>query len=278
MSDQPARGELFVATIAARQHGVVTVAQLRSAGIDKHGVMHRTKTGRLHRVHRGVYAVGHASLSFEGRCMAAALSGGNRSVVSHVSAAAIWGMLHPQRGSIEITVSTRNGRGRRNGIQIHRSPLDSLNATRRNGIPVTRPKRTLRDLHRGKSRHLYLRAVRRALDLRLISDADLRDETERSRSELERRMLALCRRHGLPTPQVNVQLGSFEVDFLWIDYALVVETDGFRFHRDRVAFESDRSRDAELQALGYRVVRFTHRQVDECSAQVVGRLRRVMRL
>jgi very-short-patch-repair endonuclease len=86
-------------------------------------------------------------------------------------------------------------------------------------------------------------------------------EPDLTRSELERRFLRLCRRHGLPKPEVNVRVGSFEIDFLWRDRSVVVETDGYRFHRGRVAFESDRARDAELKLLGYDVLRFTHRQV-----------------
>lgn len=98
-------------------------------------------------------------------------------------------------------------------------------------------------------------------------DADL------TRSELERRFLLLCRRHRLPTPEVNVRVGPFIVDFLWRDKRLIVETDGYRFHRGRSAFEGDRARDVELKLRGYEVVRFTYRQVVERASPVARTLR-----
>ncbi|MFL5908775.1 MAG: type IV toxin-antitoxin system AbiEi family antitoxin domain-containing protein, partial [Solirubrobacterales bacterium] len=111
----------MIAVIAARQHGVVSSAQLDRAGIDKDGTSRRLRAGRLHRVHRGVYAVGHARLSFEGRCIAASLASGEPAVVSHMSAAAVWGMLRPSSGPIDITVPGNGGRRKRTGIAIHRS-------------------------------------------------------------------------------------------------------------------------------------------------------------
>jgi very-short-patch-repair endonuclease len=114
--------------------------------------------------------------------------------------------------------------------------------------------------------------VRRALDLGLIKSSDLKRDDELNRSDLERVFLALCRRHRLPQSEVNVRVGSFEVDFLWRDRELIVETDGFRHHGDRVAFEADRSRDGRLQSLGYRVLRFTYRQVRDEARQVASAL------
>ena len=116
---------------------------------------------------------------------------------------------------------------------------------------------------------LYLRAVRRALDLRLVRESDIRSESELTRSELERRFVALCRRHRIPAPAVNAQVGGFEVDFSGSTTCLIAETDGFRYHGHRGAFEADRARDAALQALGYRVLRFTYRQVENEPRQVV---------
>jgi very-short-patch-repair endonuclease len=99
---------------------------------------------------------------------------------------------------------------------------------------------------------------------------------ELTRSELERRFLSLCRRHRLPTPEVNARVGRYEVDFLWRRQGVVVETDGFEFHRDRAAFEADRARDAELQLLGLRVLRFTYRAVRDEAGKVAATLRRVL--
>lgn len=202
MSDQSANPGRWIARVASRQHGVIAAAQLRAAGVDKHGITYRVKTGRLHRVHRGVYAVGHSSLSFEARCFAAALACGAAAAVSHVSAAALWRLLDPRRGPVHITVGTDNGRKSQVGIEIHRSAsLRPDEIVKRFGVPVTTPSRTLRDLGRSAPRRLYLRGSRRALDLGLISRADLESEDELTRSELERRFIALCRRHRIPSPR-----------------------------------------------------------------------------
>ncbi len=117
--------------------------------------------------------------------------------------------------------------------------------------------------------------MRRGLDLRLISSNDLGPDPAVTRSELERVFLSLCRRHRLPQPEVNARVGPHEVDFLWRDRALIVETDGFRHHGDREAFERDRARDALLQSLGFKVLRFTHRQVLDRTA-VVAALRSLL--
>jgi very-short-patch-repair endonuclease len=273
MREERAKSDQVVAKIAGRQHGVVSAAQLGPAGIDKDAVTRRVKACRLHRIHRGVYAVGHTRLTFEGRCMAAVLALGEGAVVSHQSAAALWGMLKPHSGPIHVSVIGDGGRRKRRGIQVHRShSLIAGVTTRRKGIAVTNPVRTLQDLRRTVPQPVYRRAVRRALDLRLIR-SDQVSEPDLTRSELERLFLAICRRHRLPQPEVNARLGPYEVDFLWRDRALVVETDGFRHHGDRAAFESDRVRDADVQRFGFRVLRFTYRQVTEDRTSVVAALR-----
>lgn len=262
MRDKRAKGDLVIARIAARQHGVVSSSQLASVGLGREAVRRRASLGRLHRLHRGVYAVGHTKLSFEGRCIAAALAVGDDAVVSHGSAAMVWGILPSNEGRIEVSVPGSGGRRKRHGITIHRSlSLIAAVTTRRNGIAVTKPARTLRELHRSVPQPVYRRAVRRALDLGLIRSSDLKEEDELTRSELERMFISLCRRHRFPQPEVNVRVGPYEVDFLWRDRRLIVETDGFRHHGNRAAFESDRGRDAFLQSRGYRVLRFTYRQV-----------------
>jgi very-short-patch-repair endonuclease len=277
MGNKPAKCDLVIARIAARQHGVVSAAQLRTAGMSRPVVSKRTKAGRLHRLHRGVYAVGHTRLTFEGRCMAAVLALGDGAAVSHHSAAALWRMVPPRGGPIHITVSGDNGRERRRGIAVHRShSLIAGVTTPRDGIAVTKPKRTLRDLHATSSLPVFRAAVRRALDLRLISNDDLRDSDDLTRSKLERLFLSLCRRHRLPQPEVNVRLGPHEVDFLWRAEQLIVETDGFRHHGHRAAFESDRARDAYLQSQGFRVLRFTYRQLRDEPRGVAGSLRALL--
>jgi very-short-patch-repair endonuclease len=179
---------------------------------------------------------------------------------------------------IEVTLAASDGRKKRRGIRIHRSlTIDPGAVTRRSGIPITSPARTLRDLRRTVPAVAFQRAVRRALDLRLVTTTTLDFEPDLTRSELERMFLRLCRRHHLPAPEVNARVGPFEIDFLWRDLSLIVETDGFRYHGGRAAFELDRARDARLQALGYRVVRLTYRQLQESPGDVVAALRSLMR-
>jgi very-short-patch-repair endonuclease len=265
-----------IARIAENQHGVISTSQLESAGLSRRAIGKRVRAGRLHRLHRGVYALGHSNVSFEGRCMAATLALGDRAVVSHRSAAAVWGMLKPHSGPVELTVRGDSGRRKRSGIAMHRShTLASRLTTRRHNVPVTRPARTLRDLRRTVPQPVYRAAVRKALDRRLIRSSGI-PEADLTRSELERLLLRLCRRHRLPQPEVNVRVGRYEVDFLWRAACLIVEVDGFRHHGHRAAFESDRVRDAHLQSLGYRVLRFTYRQVQQSSAEVAAALRALL--
>jgi predicted transcriptional regulator of viral defense system len=147
IGEERANPDQVVAAIAARQHGVVCFAQLQIAGLHRNAVSVHVRAGRLHRLHRGIYAVGHTRLSFEGRCLAAVLALGESAVISHHSAGAIWGMLKPTDGPIHITLPGNGGRKRRRGIAIHRSgSLVAGVSTRRHGIAVTKPARTLRDL------------------------------------------------------------------------------------------------------------------------------------
>ncbi|MGH2980892.1 MAG: endonuclease domain-containing protein [Solirubrobacterales bacterium] len=137
--------------------------------------------------------------------------------------------------------------------------MSSDQVTHHKSIPVTNPARTIVDLRRTIPPWLLRRAIREAEAIGL----DTGESVERSytRSELEHRFLRLCRRHRIPPPEPNIQIGAFTVDFLWSDHMLVAETDGYRYHRGAIAFEQDRARDVELRVLGYEVVRFTYRQV-----------------
>jgi very-short-patch-repair endonuclease len=269
-----------IARVAARQHGVITRRQLLAVGLFPSGVSDRVKAGRLHRIHRGVYAVGHYRLSNEGRWIAAVLACGEDAVLSHRSAAQLWRMLPAWRGTdtendqtIHVTVT---GEGRhRPGVRVHRtSTLSPDDTTIRHSIPVTNPARTLEDLRRTCPRQVFASALRQAEFLALpIRD---RWRPDRTRSELERRFLTLLRRHRLPKPEVNVRAGGFVVDFLWRGEHLISELDGWATHRTRSAFEADRSRDNQLRVLGFQVVRFTWRQVSEESAEVAGTIRSLL--
>ncbi len=267
----------IIARIAARQHGVISYEQLHGAGLSPSGILRRVAAGRLHRVHRGVYAVGHPRVTREGRWMAAVLACGDGAALSHRSAAELWGLLDARRAPTHVTVPTPGGRCKQRGIRLHRSPSVRWATTRRNGIAVTDPARTITDLRRTVERCDVERAIAQAEILHLPIGEQPGFLREPTRWELERAFLRLCRRHGLPKPEVNVRLGGFRPDFLWRKAGLIVETDGWRTHGTRSAFEADRARDAQLHARGYAVLRFTYRQVVDDPATVVRALRSALR-
>jgi very-short-patch-repair endonuclease len=262
-----------IARLAANQHGVVSLVQLERIGVERQSVTRRVRAQRLHRIHRGVYAVGHQGLSEKGRWMAAVLACGPDAVLSHTSAAALWQLL-PQRGFVHVTV---RGNGRvRPEIRVHRSrTLFPSGVTRRAGIPVTTPSRTLTDLRRLLPKPQFAAALRQAEYRSLPLNSSL--DPDHTRSELEARFLALCRRHRLPQPEVNVRVGSFIADVLWPEQRLIVELDGYRAHAGRTAFEADRTRDVELKALGYDVLRLTWRRVTAEPVDVARTVRRLLR-
>jgi very-short-patch-repair endonuclease len=270
--------DLRIAGLATRQHGVVSIEQLRAAGLSQDSVKRRVRAGRLHRIHRGVYAVGHPAFGNEGRWMAAILACGDRAVLSHRSAAELWQLLPVREGPVDVTIPTAGGRRTREGIHLYRRPsLPIATTTRRKGIPVTTPARTITDLRRTASTDEVRRAIREAQFRRLSLGDEAGGEPDLTRSKLERHFLRLCSRHRLPRPEVNVRVGPFEVDFLWRDRGLIIETDGWQAHGGRLAFEGDRARDVDLKLLGYEVARFTHRQVMEeprAVAEKVGSLLR----
>lgn len=275
MHDKRARDEK-VAEVARRQHGAISSQQLHEAGLSRDAVLERRRAGRLHALHRGVYAVGHVAPSQERRWMAAVLALGNSAVLSHRSAAALWELIPSTDEPVDVSLSSRGGRRRRQGIRIHRpESLTPQETTRRHGIPITTPARTLLDLQKVAPAHELRRAVRQADFLGLQVGPDI--EVDKTRSELERKFLQLCRRHRVPAPSVNMRIEALTVDFCWVEQKVIVETDGYRAHRGRTAFEDDRARDLQLRGLGYEVIRLSYRQVFERSAEVSGVLQAALR-
>ena len=276
-----------IAQLAARQHGVVTRRQLLALGIGRGAIAHRLANRRLWQLYHGVYAYGHSSLRAEGRWLAAVLACGEGSVLSHRSAVALHGVGRTTRTAIDVT-TPRPGRRSVEGIDRHaaRGGLHPDDITSLDAIPVTTIARTLLDLAEVVPRRRLDKSIEEAdrrslLDLAALDAliarshgrhglkplaaalAAYRPEPAFTREELERRFLALCREAGLPPPAVNIWLGDKEVDFLWPDERIVVEVDGWDTHRTRAAFERDRARDAQLTAQGYRVIRFTWRQITQ---------------
>jgi very-short-patch-repair endonuclease len=275
-----------VAKLAARQWGVVSVAQLRALGLSKDAVQRRVRAGRLHRLHHGVYAVGHTVLKREGRWLAAVLACGDGAVLSHRSAAAHWGLLQSEATRTDVTTPRRRAANATIRPHISRS-LIARDTHTHQGIPITSVARTLLDLAAtvrpdrleralAQAEHLELYDHRAITELLARADghrgtAALTKATARepklTRSDWEARLLKLVRDAALPEPLVNLSLAApdhprLEVDFCWPSHHLIVETDGWESHRTRAAFEADRRRDAALQADGYRVVRFTWRTPD----------------
>jgi hypothetical protein len=278
MVHQSAPVDLEIARSARAQHGIVTTAQLVEVGLTKSAIAKRAKRGRLHRIHHGIYAVGHEGISEEARWMAAVLACGPFAVLSHGAAAVHWGLLRPLKGPIDVTVPTHGGRKRQRGIRIHRcvslgAPKSTDGSLRRpvplvtvrNRIPVTTVPRTLEDIRATLAPYLVRRAIRQAEFLGLALGEI---KTDRTRSDLERYFLRLCRRYGLPLPEVNVLLDGMTVDFLWRDASLVVETDSYATHGGTVAFENDRERDLRLRRLGFSVHHFSEQQLQLAPAAV----------
>jgi Protein of unknown function (DUF559) len=274
--------DLVIATLADAQHGVVARLQLLSAGLSGDDVDRRVRARRLRRLHRGVFAVGHRRLTVEGWWMAAVLACGPGAVLSHVSAAIAWELRRSVSGLIHVTVPTTAGRERRAGIRLHRSAtLTPRDVTEIRGVPVTSVARTIIDLSRTlKGRPLEAlidRADQRGLvdfeALRSANSASLQAvltsySAAPTRSELEERFLQLCDDHGIPRPETNAVIEGIEVDFVWRDRRLIVEVDGYAYHRSPSAFEADRERDVVLGMKGWRVMRFSWRQITERAAWV----------
>lgn len=259
---------------------MVSTAQLRAAGFDRKAIAAGVKRGWLHPYHRGVYSVGHARVTYQGRLWGAVLATGG--VLSHRSAAAAWDLMPAPAGPVDVT-TTSNSRSRE-GVRVHRTAtLDDV-VQDADGLPRTSVARTLVDLADVLPERALRRVIERAEVLRILDVRDLPGrrkirvaaEPHFTRTELERRMLDLVRAHRLPTPSVNASLLGYEVDFLWRERRLVAETDGAETHLTRTAFERDRRRDAELLTAGYRVVRLTYRQVTDEPAQIARTLRRLL--
>jgi very-short-patch-repair endonuclease len=277
-----AAAEAEVARLAGAQYGVVTTRQLLAAGFGRHAIARRVEGEWLVRLHEGVYQVGIFGGRFAGE-MAALLVCGAHAAIGRRSALGVYGLLRGDGAVVDVALP-HHVRSSRRGIRCHRvASLPEADVTVRHGLRVTTPARTLVDLAATTppaelerlieemqvqglaSPAEILEAIRRGSGrpgiTKLRAVCDLIDESLFTRSEAERRLRRLVRSAALPMPRTNVRRAGWEVDAVWDRQRLVVEVDGYRFHRTRAKFERDRRKDAQLLLAGYRVLRITWRQL-----------------
>lgn len=290
--------DALIHRLAADQHGVVSRPQLLDAGVRSHVIDHRVRRGRLRPLHRGVYRVGPIRGRREPE-MAALLACGPGAVLSHRSAARLWGLLREEPGDVPVEVSVHPGHPERGpSIRAYRSRVPEPDRAEQDGLSLTSAGRTILDLAASTDARGLERALARAGRLELLPPGALQDLLERYprrrgtpllrallearaepafvRSEAEELLLGLVRRAGIRPPEVNVVVRGWEVDFLWRRPGLVVEVDGFAFHRSASAFERDRTRDGILTAAGFRVMRVTWRQLHRRPEAVLVRLAKAL--
>lgn len=285
--------EAAVARLAARQHGMVTWAQLRDAGVSRRAITAHVSNGWLLRLHGSVYQLGVFPGPF-GIEQAALLACGPRAVLSHWTAAVIFELCAATSGPIDVSFLGGLA-GNRAGIRPHRTTtLPTCDVVVKHGLRVTTPARTLLDLAASTPRAKLERLTEEAQVLRVASTAELLAVIERgvgrpgvaklravldfideplfTRSEAEKRLRGLCRSAALPMPRMNVMRAGWEVDAVWDEQRLVVEVDGRKFHEPGSRFERDRRKDGELMLAGYRVLRVTWRRLTREPEQVIALL------
>lgn len=290
-------GDSAVSLIAQRQLGVITAGQLALAGLGRDGVARRVARGSLHRLYRGVYLVGHPTPVPGAIELAAVLACGRGALISHRSAAMLWGLVDGPVQGVQVTVVARHCRPRA-GLRIHRvRELHARDLRRRNGIPVTAPARTLIDFATEATADELGRAIAEASVLNLLDEAEFKNAIKRAgkrpgvrriggflaeegvaptRSGGERKLRGLIRAADLPMPMVNVRVAGFLADFVWQEQQLIVEVDGYPYHRHRAAFERDRRKDMALRNAGYEVIRVTWRALVDEPFAVVAHLARTL--
>jgi very-short-patch-repair endonuclease len=292
-----------IAELAKDQHGVVSRGQLVALGLGAKAIRYRLDRGRLHILYRSVYAVGHRDLSAEGWWMAAVLAGGEGAVLSHRSAAALWGVRKTMRAATDVTVGRH--RRLRPGLQFHWTQLAPDELTRECGIPVTTVPRTIFDMAAILPPSHVESAINEAEVRRLTDPLSLSDLLSRypgrrgsrtirailaehelgvgiTREELEHRFREFIDQHGLPRPRFNhhIHVGGrlIEADCVWEGQRLIVELDGRATHGTAKAFEDDRARDRALSVAGWRVIRITWRQLHGDPGGLAADLRTLLRI
>jgi very-short-patch-repair endonuclease len=291
-----------ISDLARRQHGVVARSQLIEKGWTEQEIKWRIGTGRLHRVHAGVYSVGHRLLTRQGLWMAAVLASGPEALLSHHTAAALWGLRGYSGGAIHLTVPRKSTSTK--WIRRHLSLVPEDERAVEEGIPVTSVHRTIFDLAPHEDVDAVVAMIKEAEYLNRWDRLSLPDLLERyagrrgsrrirfalqrlkeeppgrKRSRLEERFAPFLRRHHLPLPRFNdwILLGPkrYRVDCYWPHLHLIVELDGWEGHSSRSAFQDDRARDRVLHAAGFSVIHLTWNQLDFEPKEIASDLRRLL--
>jgi Transcriptional regulator, AbiEi antitoxin/Protein of unknown function (DUF559) len=295
-TSQPSGGDAAIGRLAARQHGSVTSTQLVALGFSPTQIAHRVRQGRLFRPHRGVFAVGRPPGTPLERAAAAVLACGPAAALSHQAALALWGFADRWPDAFDVTITS--GDRRPKGITVHRSTV----LTRRDirvqlGIHATSPARTILDSTPGTPARQLTRRVNNALLTPFLTRSQLADVCARfpthpgatllkpfadhtdgpTRSPQEDDFPTFCERSGLPRPDMNARIAGHEVDAVFVAERLIVELDGWEFHRTRDAFEDDRNRDADTLAAGFATLRITYDRFHHQPDLEAERLREILR-
>jgi very-short-patch-repair endonuclease len=283
--------ERAIARVAGRQDNVIAREQLVAAGLGRGAIAHRVRVGWMRRLHQAVFLIGPAPPSRMARARAAAMACNPGAVVSHRSAAELFGLLPECDGEVDVTVVARNPKSR-DGLRVHRvAAFARGEVTKMCGIPVTSVARTICDLAATEPRRAVEQAFQEALYRRIVTvgalAAVLKREPRRkgapviralledpgmTRSERERALVRLLAQAQLPKPLTNVRVHGYLVDAYWPDHGLVLEFDGWQAHGHRRAFEADRKRDQVLASHGLRVIRITDRQLTHEPVAVAARI------
>jgi hypothetical protein len=269
-----------IAAVAAKQNGNITRGQLFELGLDRYAIRYRVKIGRLFRVFRGVYSVGRRPVTAQEWASAAVLACGPGAALSHGSAMAHWGYWRHWDKPYEVTLV---GDRRTSGIRVHRSTtLRRRDVTKQLGIRVTTPARTIFDISPRQGDRAFKRTVNNALHSLWLTKDQLAEAVGRhrnlpaakrvaqliglpgtpTRSGWEDDFPVFCDRYGLPAPVMGAPIGGYIVDALFVAERVIVELDSWPFHGDKIAFETDRERDAYALARGLVTVRVTDERLD----------------
>jgi hypothetical protein len=292
------RSHQHLAELAKRQHGVVSIRQLTAPlGYSEAAVRRAVSAGRLHRLYRGVYAVGHTRLTQRGRCLAAVLACGGGALLSHDSAAWLWGIS--TKSPLPFVVTTPNSRRIRPPIQLHVAQnLAFEDRALREGIPVTSLARTFLDVAATSRPRRLQRMIERSEELKLFDLRPVVSVLARNkghhgagplrralvlykpasftRSTLERRFLALVKEAGLPQPATGYNEAGYELDVYWPEQRFAVELDTYETHGTRAAFERDRLRQEELKLAGVEMIRVTGTRLEREPKKVIDRVARLL--